>query len=148
MADEPGEQDAIDHEVERALDRQRWTIETARVAVVFCAGIGASVSAAAWQTLGANPFTVTAGFFLGTSVLFLLSSFMSDHQQAPKIEEIVNDATQGGYSAREAITSYNRSAARYNEKIVSRVLFWSKVQALAALLAAALAAVTMMMEVK
>ena len=146
MADDPGERDALEREVERALDRQRWTIDTARVAVVFAAGVGASVSAAAWQTLGSTHLTVASAGLLGTSILFMLVSFMSDARQAATIEELINDAAQGGYSVRDAIASYNRSAARFNESVVTTVVLLSFAQALAAFSAGALAAIAMLLE--
>jgi 4-hydroxybenzoate polyprenyltransferase len=147
MADDPGELDAIDREVERALERQRRTVDTSRVVVVFAAGVGASVSAAAWQVLGATPLTLAAAAALGAALLFMIFSFFADEREDVDIDRIVHEATQGGYLVRDALSSWNRTAASYNESVVETVIYISIAQALTSLTAAALAAAAMLLGV-
>ena len=148
MADDPGERDAIEREVERALDRQRWTIDTARVVVVFAAGAAASVGAAAWQTLGSTHLTVASACLLGASILLMIFSFLFDERHLPDLENLIADAAQGGYSARDAIAAYNRAAVRLNETFVTTVVMVSTSQALTAFGAGVLAALAMLLEAR
>lgn len=142
--DDPSEREAIVREVERTLDRQRWTIDTARVVVVFAAGIAASVGASAWQSLGATPLTVASAFLLFVVILLTVFSFGSDQRGQTDIEVVISNAAQGGYSAGDAIAAYNRAAARHNELTVTTVVWLSTSQALAAFTAGGLAALAML----
>lgn len=148
MADDTSELDAIDREVERALERQRRTVDTCRILVVFAAGVGASVGAAAWQTIGATFHTLLAASLLGLSIAFTIYSFLADEREEIDIEKIVDEAAHGGHKVQDAISSWNRAASEDNELYVTDVINISIAQVIASFTAAGLSTVAMLLGVQ